>query len=87
MNYDNYNADVHTDCTPCPVRNGEKCDLIGTGLHQPAERHLREAHKWSEDKVLGVRLGGMLSGKGDLEVLALAHDGILMFAPRTPRDA
>jgi hypothetical protein len=89
-NYLNYNVDVHKDCSPCPSREGERCKKIGTGLHETIETHLRERHGWSTDKIAGVRLGGMLSGKGDLEVLHLAHDGILLFSPRdthTPRDA
>ena len=79
-----YNADVHNDCTPCPQGEGKKCDLIGTGIHEGIERHLGVGHGWSDDKIEGLRLGGMLSGKGDLEVLNLAHEGILLFAPRTP---
>lgn len=82
----NYNIDVHKDCSLCPQAKGEKCDLIGTGVHETITDHLI-GHGWSLDKVNGIVLGGLLSGKGQLEILHLAHDGILLFSPHTPRHA
>lgn len=82
----NYNADVHKDCTPCPEAEGKKCDLIGTGIHQPIAVHLEREHGWSPDKIEGMRLGGLLSGKGDLEVLNLGHEAILLFQPARPAE-
>jgi hypothetical protein len=82
-----FQYDTHKDCSHCPQHAGSKCDLIGTGIHEPMEVHLTRVHGYSQDKMAGMALAARLFGKTDAEAYVLAHQGILLFAPRTSADA
>jgi hypothetical protein len=86
-----FQYDHHKDCSPCPSHAGKKCDLIGTGVHEPIQIHLERAHGFSQDKTSGLALAARLLGKTDTEVYVLAHQGVLLFGARdeslSPPDA
>lgn len=89
-----YPPDIHRDCSFCPLEEqgggwaSSKCDLIGTGIHQPPDVHLMEVHGYSQDKVNGIMLGAKATGYDEMTTLYRVHQFILLFAPaHTSRDA